>query len=104
MEVHEGQRTSTIMQAEAHNTKTVISDLEMFVKLLEKRGDTESLVAVRRAYENLNRAYADLLEQYGELVGSEVMDHEGHMHEGNERTLVQAEVHDAGLARKFETR
>jgi hypothetical protein len=54
----------------------------------------------------LQHGYADLLEMFGEEVNLEVADWEGHMpHDhGNERTFVEQAHHDAGEARKFETR
>jgi len=106
MTVREGQRTATIAQAMAHNVSTVERDMDMFEPLVKARGEQDKLVALNRAHENLKRAYADLLELFGELVAEEVMDPEGHVHEvvGSERTFTEEAKRDAELARKFETR
>jgi hypothetical protein len=107
MEVRPGQRSSTIAMAMAHNTSTVMQDLDFFRKLLTARQEHELLCAVERAQENLRKAYADFLEVYGEEVTTEVMDAAGHVHDepvGSERTLVGQAHHDAVLARRYETR
>lgn len=123
MEVRPGQRASTIAQAMAHNTSTVERDLDMFEKLLKARGEEELLRSVERAHQHLRAAYADFLEVYGEELVDEVaaghnadehvhaIDGRDHVHNdvvGNERipegTLVAQAHHDAGLARRFETR
>lgn len=103
MEVREGQHTSTIAQAMAHNTNTVIGDMDMLEKLMAKRGEDDLLVAVKRAHDNLRRAYADLLDVFGEECASEVMDRAGHVH-GNERSLVAVADKRSKLARRFMTR
>lgn len=129
-EVRAGQRSSTIAQAMAHNTSTVERDLDMFEKLLKARGEQELLTTVLAAHEHLRHAYAAFLDVYGEELATEVLhEHEhgndtehltaDHEHAsltdlaaaieageqvGNERVLVEAEKHDAQLARKFETR
>ena len=109
MEVRSGQRSSTIAQAMAHNTNTIVGDLDMLLKLLEARKDRDSLVAVERAQSYLARAYAILLTQFGMEVANEVEDHEGHNPDnhdehGHERTFVEQAHHDAQLARRYETR
>lgn len=144
MEVRAGQRSSTIAQAEAHNTRTVIDDADMFAKLLESRGEHERAGAVRHAASNLERAYADFLELFGEFAAEEETSHGRHHHHddgtnerrvvsladavadvsdasnlpadvgrishthGDERpdegSLIETAHHDAGLARRFETR
>lgn len=106
MEVRPGQRTSTIAQAMAHNTSTILGDLDMLEELLKARKDTESLETVLAAHEHLRRAYAILLAQFGMEVANETMDHEGHLpHEnGHERSFVAQAHDDAKLARRYMTR
>jgi hypothetical protein len=109
MEVRSGQRTSTIAQAMAHNTSTIVGDLDMLVKVLIARGDQESLKTVQAAHDHLKRAYAVLLDQFGMEVAYETMDPNGHLphsHDENEheRTFIEEAHHDAQLARRFETR
>jgi hypothetical protein len=106
MEVRPGQQSSTIAQAMAHNTNTVIGDMDMLEELLKARGDFESLATVQHAHGHLKSAYAGLLMQFGTEVAKEVQDENGHVHQsvGNERTFVEQAHHDAKLARRFETR
>ena len=109
MEVRPGQRSSTIAQAMAHNTSTIVGDLDMLLELLKARKDRESLDAVEKAQSYLSRAYAILLTQFGMEVANETMDHEGHVHThdeqiGHERTFVETAHHDAQLGRKYMTR
>lgn len=107
MEVRAGQRSSTIAQACAHNATTVERDLDMFCELLERRGDTDRLVTVRAAQRELQAAYAGLLTIFGEFVAEEETEHGQHHHHDDgthERSFVEQAHHDAGLARRFETR
>lgn len=112
MEVRKGQKSSTIAMAMAHNTSTVMQDLDLFKKLLAARQEFELLRTVDQAQGHLRKAYADFLEVYGEEIATEVMDEAGHVHQhddepvGNERhlSLVEQGHHDATLARRFETR
>ena len=105
MEVHSGQHSATMAQAMAHNTATIIGDLDMLERLLSARGEHEVIRQVERAHEQLRAAYAGLLSVYGDRVALEVADGAGHVHvHGNERSLVEAERHDAQLARRYETR
>lgn len=106
MEVRPGQRSSTIAQAAAHNISTVERDLDMFEKLLAARGELVILDGVRKLHQDLYKVYAGLLEVFGEEVGREVQDWEGHIphSEGNERSFIEQAHHDASLARRFETR
>jgi hypothetical protein len=95
--------------AMAHNTQTVRSDMDFFKKLLTARKEFELLRAVEEAERQLTKAYAAFLEVYGEEVAAEVMDAEGRVPAdepaGNERrSLVEVARHDAGLARRFQTR
>ena len=106
MEVHSGQRQSTMTQAMAHNASTLDRDMDMLVELLVRRGGV-ILEPVKAAQDHIHRAYAVLLNAYGEAVAAEVADPEGHVHDhdhGHERSFVEQAHHDAGLARQFETR
>lgn len=77
MEVREGQRSSTIAQACAHNVSTVERDMDMFEALLTKRAehsgsqdDVTCLERVQDAHKLLRSAYATLLNAYAaELSG-----------------------------------
>jgi len=125
MEVRAGQRSSTIAQACAHNTRTVIDDCDMFAKLLDSRGEHERVRGVRRIQADLERGYAAALELFGEFAAEEEATHGRHhdfddgTHEhgdvgrishthgdepADERSLVEQAHHDAGLARRYETR
>jgi hypothetical protein len=109
MEVRPGQRSDTIAQACAHNTSTIERDLDMFEELLKARRDSLTLSQVEYAHDHLRKAYASLLAVFGIEVGKVVEDPEGHVHEhdgehGSERTLIGVAHHDAGLARRYETR
>jgi hypothetical protein len=107
MEVHAGQKSSTIAQALAHNVSTVERDMDMFEKLVEARGANELLHDLQFAHDHLRKAYAMLLEVFGIEVAIQVQDEKGHVHthdHGNERSLIEVAHHDAGLARRFETR
>lgn len=107
MEVRPGQATSTIAQAMAHNVSTIERDMDMFEALIKARGDEQSLDVLTRVHDDLRRAYAELLMQFGFEVAKEIQDGTGHLHthdHGNERSFVEQAHRDAGLARKFETR
>jgi hypothetical protein len=112
MEVRAGQRASTIAQACAHNTATVLGDIDMFHELLERRGEDEMVRALDQAKGNLNRAFADLLEMFGEFASREEASHgvhftadDEHGHDGShERSFIEVAHHDAVLARPSETR
>jgi len=106
MEVHAGQKASTMTQAMAHNISTVERDLDMLEEVLKARKDFVALETVLHAHEHLRRAYANLLTQFGLEVANEVQDHEGHNpeHVGQERSFVAQAHHDAQLGRKFMTR
>jgi hypothetical protein len=106
MEVHAGQRTATMTQAMAHNASTLDRDLDMLIAVLVNRGGV-LLDPVKQAQDHIHRAYAILLDGFGEAVAAEVSDPDGHVHDhdhGEERSLVEVAHHDADLARKFETR
>jgi hypothetical protein len=107
MEVRPGQHAATIAQALAHNLSTVDRDFDMFRKLLEARGDTETLSTIEVAQRLTHRAYANMLEVFGEEVAAVEADPEGHLHthdHGTERSFVAEAAHDAERARRFETR
>lgn len=115
MEVREGQHTATIMQACCHNASTLDRDLEMYVSLTRKRGDDAARKAAAEAQQMVHRAYEILLAGFEAEVLTEVRDLP-HSH-GEERAVIEAAkddvikkvvhevaVHDAQLARRFETR
>lgn len=109
MEVRAGQQLATMVQACAHNTNTIIGDLDLLTAVLNGRGDTDALATLDLARDRLRRAYADFLGLFEVEVGRQVQDADGHVHGhdepvGNERSLVEAAHHDARLARRFETR
>lgn len=107
MEVRPGQQSSTIAQALAHNVSTVERDMDMFELLVQARGGEKMLRDLQHAHDHLRKAYATLLMVFGIEIATAVQDGEGHVHDhdhGNERTLVETAHHDAGLARRFETR
>lgn len=112
MEVRAGQRASTIAQACAHNTKTVCGDIEMFRELLMRRHEHEMVRALDHARDELDRAFAGLLEMFGEFASREEADHgvhftadDKHGHDGTqERSFIETAHRDAVLARPSETR
>jgi len=107
MEVRPGQQTVTIVQAMAHNASTLDRDLDMLLQLITARGDTVSEATIAQAQELIHRAYALLLAEFGMEVAAVEADPDGHVHEHDhpgERSLVEVAHHDAGLARRFETR
>jgi hypothetical protein len=109
MEIHAGQRLSTMAQACAHNTNTIIGDLDLLEAVLNGRHDHDALAALEQARQRLGEAYAGFLGLFQVEVGRTVQDDHGHVHDhdhpvGNERTLVDQAHHDATLARRYETR
>jgi hypothetical protein len=107
MEVRPGQQAATIAQAMAHNLSTVDRDLDLFKELLTARNDQENLTLVLRAQDLTHRAYAIMLAQFGMELAAAEGDEAGHLHQhdhGGERSFVDVAHHDAGLARRFETR
>lgn len=107
MEIHEGQQSTTLVQAMAHNASTQDRDLDMLIKVLSARGRQDMADSVEHAQRHIHAAYATLLESYGEMVAEHVQDDAGHVHthdHGDERSLVAVAHHAAGLARRFETR
>lgn len=108
MEVRRGQRTSTMLQACAHNIGTVIADMDMLRQLLGARGDEATLNQCTAVQSELRQAYNALLQLYGENVA-------GDLHvtddEGGERTrdevvaaAMQRADEDERRARRYETR
>lgn len=78
MEVRAGQRSSTIAQAMAHNVGTIERDLDMFVPLLEARGEVALLKTIEEAHEAMKVAYARFLDCFKHEIEHEV--HSGHDH------------------------
>lgn len=75
MEVRPGQRTSTIVQAFAHNLKTIESDIEMLRPLLRARGETEVCDDLDVAYDNMHHLYEHLLHIFGTALRNDVAKH-----------------------------
>jgi hypothetical protein len=104
MEVREGQRSSTIAQAMAHNTSTIERDLDMLRALLKARGETALLAEVEEAQRALGNAYQHFLA----IFASEIERDVAHQHlpeptVGNERRDDLASV-AARRASRYETR
>jgi lipoate-protein ligase A len=106
MEVHPKAARATMAQAMAHNTKTVDSDVDMLVKVLNARKDYEGVRTVLDAQKHLKNAYAAFLELFGEYVAEvtpdEFSDH--HQHDGSERNFIDVINAATKEARKDETR
>jgi len=87
MEIRSGQRTSTMAQAMAHNVGTIRSDLELFLPLIEARGDIEARILIQEAQEHMDEAYARFVQVFANEVSREI----AHVHDepiGNERIHV----------------
>ena len=82
MEVNAFQPTDTILQAMAHNTRTIDSDGDMVIKVLEARGEFDKVAAFKRFQDHIHRAYAIGLDMFGEAVASLSMDKDGHIIKG----------------------
>lgn len=108
MEVRPGQHTATIVQAMAHNASTLDRDLDMLIQLVKARRDHMAEAMIAQAQHHIHSAYAILLGEFGAEVATVVADPAGHVHahddHGSERSLVEVAHHDAGLARRYETR
>lgn len=108
MTVNARQETTTIAQGMAHNTGTVLGDIDMFLQVLKARGREEAIPMVERAHDHLQHAYADFLEIFGEAIAHDAAASHPHNHSvavvGNEKSFV-AEVNRATrLAHPYETR
>lgn len=89
MEVRPGQRDSTIAQALAHNTRTILSDIELFWPLLKSRSP-QHLPLLDQFQAELSFASRSALQLWARLVEAVVAaepDPAAHAHEhyGNER-------------------
>lgn len=106
MTVHSGQRLSTMAEAMAHNTHTVLADIDLLRAVLAGRKQIEAIRDLEQAGRHLMEAYAAFLGLFQSEVGREVQDADGHVPAsvGNERTLTAQAHHDATLAREYETR
>jgi hypothetical protein len=104
MEVREGQRSSTIAMAVAHNCSTSDRDLDMYEVLLAKRGEHECLAHVRAAHQHINEAYRELLAAYAHEVSAVVPHRDSNEPAGNERSVEDIADADARRARTYETR
>lgn len=101
MEVRPGQHTSTMVQAELHNTQTVLSDLEMLRDVCTARKDQRCLTHIDRVENALTVAVNRLHKFYQEEVEAHESDPHGTLDSqvGEERYN-----HDRKLAAPFETR
>jgi hypothetical protein len=72
MSIREGQHTSTLMQAMAHNTSTIIADCAMLRVVLTARHDTGALALLDGAERALKLAYSRFLAEYGEEVAHDI--------------------------------
>jgi len=84
MDVRAAQRTSTIAQAMAHNTKTIQSDMDMFRAVLIARGETDALAKVDKAQVALGMAYKNFLALFASEVARDVDAHHEDEPIGNE--------------------
>lgn len=93
MEVRPGQHSVTVAQACAHNVNTVRGDLDMFEKLIRARGEWLGIGSkFERIRHDLDNAYADLLNMFGEELRDYVQSGHDHPHPvtGNERVHAPA--------------
>ena len=99
MEVHVKQHSATMLQACAHNTRTVIGDLEMLEPILLARGIDTARMRDARAF--LESACEELLSEFAlqvrehtqnignideEPVGSE----RAHVHNAEDKAMIEA--------------
>jgi hypothetical protein len=104
MEVRPGQHSATMTEACAHNTQTVISDIEMFAKILEHR-DPAKLPQLRQAQTRLRQGFEGLLDLFGEFVAEhDHLDHEGDGTEREAQDVREIATRQAKLARRYMTR
>lgn len=105
MEVHAKASSPTMLQAMAHNTKTVRSDVDMLIEVLDARHAFSAVTDVRQAAMFLDHAYGLFLARFGmfaaEVVPDEIHSHDDH---GHERTLDQVTQRAVRDAAKDETR
>jgi molecular chaperone GrpE (heat shock protein) len=96
MEVHVHQHSATMAQAMAHNTRTILGDIEMFERVLNSRAPHE-VPACRQAYDALTEAYNAFMDQFERFVEAE-----GLVPSTPEFEAEQAR--DTRAAERFETR
>lgn len=105
MEIHAKASNPVMLQAMAHNTKTVRSDVDMLIAVLDARHAFSAVRDVREAAMFLDHAYGLFLAQFGmfaaQVVPSEIHSHDNH---GHERTLDQVVQRAIRNAAKDETR
>src|SRR5688572_26032269 len=108
MNVRAGQKLSTITQAMAHNTATIIGDMDLLEEYCIAKGMDAALPSIQRCKEHQQAAYATYLGLFREAVhgeyGEEDHDHEDDQEIGEERTLVEYAHDQARLGRQFYTR
>ena|SRR2546423_2562411 len=97
MEIHPRQHTTTMVQAMAHNTRTILSDCDMLSTVIATREcPTEYADILARAMLELHNAYDDFMLLYARCLSDAVqVDHVV----GNERAAA-----DVRNAARYETR
>jgi hypothetical protein len=104
MEIHAHSARTTMVQAIAHNLSTIDRDLDMLLQVAQARKDGQLKQFARSVQDKVHRAYADALVEFGIEVENLASDPDGHVHVGNERTVVEL-VHNATTnAKRDETR
>ena|SRR5690348_671206 len=110
MEVRPGQHVTTILQAMAHNTNTIIGDMDLLSKYADAHNDDETRRIIREASAKLNATYAVFLGGFGDKLALDVQDPNGHWHNaqphthGTERTFAETVNAATKRAHPYETR
>lgn len=104
MEIHDKAAKITMVQAVTHNLSTVDRDLDMLVKLAESRKDDKLHSWAVTMQNAVHGAYAYGLTEFGLLAASAASDHNGHVHVGNERNIIEVVNNATKAAKKDETR
>ena len=91
MSVREGQHHSTVAQSCLHNLNTVISDLEMFSKMLESEGNVLRAAQVEECKMELDQVQYHMRQLYGKFVADRI-----HAEQGE--NLASGELSDAVAA------
>jgi hypothetical protein len=73
MEIHPRQHTTTMVQAMAHNTRTILSDCDMLHTVINTREcPSEYPDTLARATSELNNAYTDFMLLYARCLSDAV--------------------------------
>jgi hypothetical protein len=117
MEVRAGQRSSTMLQAMAHNLSTIERDLEMLTPVLKARGQSAILGTLAEGHAHMTAAYESFLQCFVREIEAEILSGHDHPHsddaEGTERVHIGPHAHElieaeaaiaAERAAKYETR